>query len=107
MHGTYITVEPRNLLDDLSDDELLTRLQGMAAQEKRLGADIVRHLGAVDARELHLALGFSSLYAYVVEQLGFSENVAYKRIKAARAAAECPQILEHLETGRFHFRVLW
>jgi 5-methylcytosine-specific restriction endonuclease McrA len=39
------------------------------------------------------------LYEYCTKQLGFSADVAYKRVKVAQAAAAHPQILEHLETG--------
>lgn len=62
-------------LSELSDDDLLTRLELMAASEKKLGTKIVRHLVEVEARHLHFALGFPSLYAYAVEQLGFSRHV--------------------------------
>ena len=89
----------RNELTDLSDDELLARLEVMAASEKRLGAKIVMHLIEVESRELYLALGHDSLYRYAVVQLGFSEDVAYKRIKATRVATLRPEIVDHLETG--------
>ena len=68
----------RNELINLSDDDLLARLEVMAASEKRLGASIVMHLIEVQVRELYLALGHDSLYRYAVVQLRFSEDVAYK-----------------------------
>ena len=85
---------------EMSDDDLLTSLEVLAVSEKRLGASIVVHLAMVETRQLHLALGHSSLYAYAIKQLGFSEDVAYKRIKAARAVRSCPEIVGHLESGQ-------
>ncbi len=83
----------------LSDEELLAGLHAMAACEKQLGAEIVLHLIEVERRRLHVALGYSSLYAYGIAELGWSENVAHKRAKTARAAVVCPEIVEHLASG--------
>ena len=83
----------------MSDEDLLTRLDDLVRQEKQLGANIVAHLVEVERRCLHLQAGYSSLYKYCVEALGFTENMAYRRMKAAQAAAEHPEIIEHLATG--------
>lgn len=84
----------------LSDDELLAGLHALATCEKQLGAEIVLHLIEVERRRLHISLGYSSLYAYGIAELGWSENVAHKRAKAARAALACPEIVDHLATGK-------
>ncbi len=83
----------------LSDDELLAGLHAMAACEKQLGAEIVLHLVEVERRRLHIAMGYSSLYAYGIAELGWSANVSHKRAKAARAAVVCPEIVDHLARG--------
>src|SRR5690606_3960656 len=88
-----------NELGELSDDELLERLETMSSSERLRGRAIVEHLCEVEARALHLDIGFGSLFEYCTKQLGFSADVAYKRVKVAQAAAAHPQILEHLETG--------
>jgi 5-methylcytosine-specific restriction endonuclease McrA len=64
-----------------------------------MGAEIVLHLMEVERRRLHIALGYSSLYAYGIAELNWSENVAHKRAKAARAAQACPEIVDHLASG--------
>jgi 5-methylcytosine-specific restriction endonuclease McrA len=71
----------------------------MAACEKQLGAEIVLHLIEVERRRLHVALGYGSLYAYGIAELNWSENVAHKRAKAARAAQACPEIVDRLASG--------
>ncbi len=104
MHGTMNAVETGDGAHAggtilLSDEELLAGLHAMAACEKQLGAEIVLHLIEVERRRLHVALGYSSLYAYGIAELGWSENVAHKRAKAARAARVCPEIVDHLASG--------
>ncbi len=83
----------------LSDEQLLAGLHALAACEKELGAEIVLHLLEVERRMLHVALGYSGLYAYGIAELGWSENVAHKRAKATRAAQLCPEIVGHLASG--------
>ncbi len=83
----------------LSDEDLLAGLHAMAACEKQLGAEIVLHLIEVERRKLNVALGYSSLYAYGIAELGWSENVAHKRAKVAKAARVCPEIVDHLASG--------
>jgi len=88
-----------NRLQTLSDDELVARLQSLCRVERRVGAQIVAHLMEVKRRRLDLDLGYSSLYSYCVERLGFSSDVAYKRMQAAEAAQAYPEVLGHLESG--------
>jgi len=86
-------------LATLSNEELMARLESLIEVERGVGAQIVAHLCEVEARRLHLDLGYSSLYTYCVERLGLSEDVAYKRIKAARTARQYPEVLSHLASG--------
>lgn len=86
-------------LAKLSNQELMAQLESLVEVERNVGAQIVAHLCEVEARRLHLDLGYSSLYKYCVERLGLSEDVAYKRIKAARTARQHPEVLSHLASG--------
>ncbi len=99
MHGSTNAVEIGDGARALSDEALLAGLHALAACEKQLGAEIVLHLIEVENRRLHVAMGYSSLYAYGIAELGWSENVAHKRAKAARAARVCPEIVDHLASG--------
>ncbi len=86
----------------LPDHALLEGLRAHAARDCGLEADLLVHLGEVDARKLHLAQGFHSLFIYCVEVLHFSESVAFQRIGAARAARAFPLILERVRSGELH-----
>jgi hypothetical protein len=97
-----LLVGMNTLLDDvcvLSDDELLSKLDGFAACDRRLNAQIVAHLAEVDMRKLHLDHGYASLYVYANERLGFSEDQAYKRARTAKLVHGFPEVLDYLESG--------
>ena len=48
----------------LTDTQLIDALNRCARDERGATASLVAHLAEMDVRELHLGLGFSSLYAY-------------------------------------------
>jgi hypothetical protein len=83
----------------LSNDELLAGLQHFAASERRGTAQLVAHLVELETRGLHIKAAFTSLFAYCCEALHLSEDAAYNRIEAARAARRFPVILDLLDSG--------
>jgi hypothetical protein len=93
-------------LASLSDDALLHELHVIVGSHRRVTAELVLHLGEVDARRLHVDKGFSSLFSYCVEKLRFSEDEACRRIEAARLARRFPGIDPLLRTGAISLTVL-
>ncbi len=89
-------------LDSVSDDELLRRLALLLQQSRRVEADLVAHVGEVDARRLYAREAAPSMFAYCTQVLRLSEAEAYLRIAAARACREHPAPLEMLADGRLH-----
>lgn len=85
-----------------SDEELASRLERVSTVEKRVSAILVAHLGEFDVRKLWAEAGYTSLFSYCTSKLGMSEQAAYKRIAAARAAIRYPEILDRLADGRIH-----
>jgi len=83
----------------LSDDELVARLKGLAARERRVTALLVAHLAELDTRDLYLRAGYSSLFTYCRDVLALSEHEAYNRIEAARTALRFPVVLDLLAAG--------
>jgi len=84
-------------LKTLSDKELLIRVSKLVKQEHHLTLEILPHLLEVEKRDLHLKAGYSSLYKYCVDSLGFSESTAVRRIRAARCARQFPEVFRLLE----------
>jgi hypothetical protein len=93
------------LLNDpkrLTDDELIASIASLTGAEREATASLVGHLAELEARGLHLAQGFRSLYGYCRHVLHLSEHEAYNRMEAAHAARRLPVILRLLAEGRLH-----
>jgi hypothetical protein len=85
--------------DRLSNQDLLLEIKRLARSEREATATLIASLMELDARQLYLAEGCSSLFTYCTEVLHLSEHAAYGRIKAARAAQAFPLILDLLVEG--------
>ena len=89
-------------LEALANQELLAATQALVWRGCVVEAELVRHLGEVDARRLYLEEVCPSMIVYCVRVLHFSEVAAYKRIRAARAARQYPELLCALRRGELH-----
>ena len=86
----------------LPSSELLIRLHALVQRDNQQEAELIAHLGEVDARRLYLEQACSSMFKYCVDVLHFAECVAYKRIAVARAARRHPKLLEAVRGGALH-----
>lgn len=86
-------------LRQISDEALLQNTSALVARERELVAEILRHLQEIERRRLFSELGYSSLFVYCVQALGFSEDQAQRRIAAMRLMNQLPQIEEKVESG--------
>jgi len=93
-------------LTHLRDTELLRNLAALVAQDRANTALLVAYIAEVDERRLYLPAGYSSMYAYCLGELHLSEDAAYKRIRAARAARQFPRLLAALAKGRLHLSAI-
>ena len=89
-------------LASLPSDQLLSRLHTLIRRGSAVEAELLAHLGEIDARRLYLGEACSSMFHYCVRVLHFAEAVAYKRIAAARAARRHPEIMEAVRRGDLH-----
>jgi hypothetical protein len=99
-------MEPTRSLEHLTDGEILLRLADILRQSRRSEADLVAHIGEVDARRLYAREASPSMFAYCTERLHLSEAEAYLRIAAARASREHPILLAMLADGRLHLTAI-
>lgn len=90
----------------LTDDELMAAAPRLAGDEREVAARLVAHLAEIDARGLHVPAGYSSLYTYCREALGYSEDAAYNRKVAAQAARRYPAVIDMLADGRLSLTAL-
>src|SRR5262245_26957030 len=90
----------------LADSELASALRDLMRRDHALTAELLAHLVEVDRRRLYLEQAASSLFAYCVDVLKMSEDVAYKRIQAAQAARAYPRIFELVAEGELHLSAI-
>ena len=83
----------------LDDHALTVELSRLAGCERESTAALVAHLAEFDARRLYEGDGFSSVFKYCTTVLRLSEDSAYNRIQAARAARRFPAIVDRLASG--------
>ena len=83
----------------MTDDALVAEAKRVAELERRTTTELLALLVEIERRALHLALGYSSMFAYCTRALQMSEQAAFNRITAARAARRYRTILQRLAEG--------
>jgi hypothetical protein len=93
---------PAYTLAHLSDAALLSGLRALVATDRETTARLLAHIAEVDARDLCRPAGYSSTHVYCVRVLHLADEVAFKRIRAARLGRRYPQVLDAIADGRLH-----
>lgn len=88
--------EAARRLDDL---ELIDRTTAAATRGREATTELVAAVAELEARDLHLKQGYSSLFRYCREALLLSEHDAYRAVAAARVVRRFPLALELLVQG--------
>src|SRR4051794_7910677 len=92
----------RRWLEHLSDAELIEGTRRLVGRSNQLLAELLVHLGEVEARGIHRTRACSSLYSYCIYELRFSEDEAFRRVAAARLVRRFPALLDALAAGELH-----
>jgi 5-methylcytosine-specific restriction endonuclease McrA len=93
---------PNSLPSELTDTELLVATRRLVGRSNQLLAALLAHLGEVEARGVHRTRACSSLYAYCIYELRFSEDEAFRRVSAARLVRRFPVLLDAIAAGELH-----
>jgi 5-methylcytosine-specific restriction endonuclease McrA len=96
----------RYRLNGLNDVQLLASLSALVRRENDSLSDLLAHLAELDRRDLCVAMGYSSLFAYCTEALGFCKSSAGRRISAARACRDFPEAFTRVAKGELQLSVL-
>ncbi len=86
----------------LEDSALVRELKSAIIRERTRTAEVLALIAEVDERRLYVPAGYPSMHAYCVHELHLSDEAAFKRIHAARAARRFPELLAAIEQGRLH-----
>jgi 5-methylcytosine-specific restriction endonuclease McrA len=90
----------------LSNDGLITAVRSLVKEERRITREILDHINEVARRRLFADLGYSSIFDWLVNDLGYSESAAYRRMQAARLLQAVPEVAGKLESGELGLTVL-
>ena len=89
-------------LRHLADSTLRHDLIQLVIMDRGTTAHLIAHVAEFVARRLYLEDGYASMYDYCLAELKMSEDIACRRIRAARVARRFPLILPALAEGRIH-----
>jgi hypothetical protein len=87
-------------LKHLTDERLISETKKIVNQEREILVQVLHHLKEIERRRLFSELGCTSLFAYVVKQLGYSEDQAHRRISAMRLLRDLPELEERVQDGK-------
>ncbi|MFN7905057.1 MAG: HNH endonuclease [Pseudobdellovibrionaceae bacterium] len=99
---THAKIEVSNL----SDDALISAVRNLVKSERRIMHLVLLHIQEIDNRRLYLKLGYTSLYQYLTQELGYAENAAYDRMQGARLLKSNPNISKKIEEGALNLSQL-
>ena len=86
----------------MPSDQLVKGLRRLVDHGNALTAELLCHMGEVDARKLYLESACPSMFVYCTDILKMSEGQCYKRIRAARLARKFPDVLSMVHSGQVH-----
>jgi len=86
----------------VNDHVLLSQFGDLLRQDHEGNANLLRHIDAIDRRQLWAKLGYPSLFAFLVTRHHMSESTAGKRIGAARTARRFPVLFAMVARGELH-----
>ena len=85
----------KETVENLTNNELITKLYALDKIETETVSKLLLFLGEIDKRKLYLEAGYSSLFSYCTEKLGYSENIAYSRITVCRLIRKYPVVQDY------------
>ncbi len=87
-------------LTTLTNQELTLRLESLRGTERETTLKIIYHLVELERRKYYRELGYSSLFYYCTQKLGYAEASAARRIAGARCIRDNPELAELFLQGK-------
>ena len=85
-----------------SNVEIEQGLIRLVGQERKLLHLILLHVKEIEVRKIYLEKGRSSLYEYLVKDLGYASFCAQRRIEGAKLLTDVPALAEKIEIGKIN-----
>jgi hypothetical protein len=71
----------------------------IAGRYKKAEGELIEIIQVAEKNQVHVSRGHSSLFQYIVQDLGLPENLTYNLITVARKAIEIPEIKFQIQSG--------
>lgn len=91
----------------MKDDELQEVLLKAVQRERQWTIQVLEMLKEVEERRLFAKRGYSSLYQFCIEYLGYSEGAAHRRISSMRLMKDVPEVRTKIESGTIKAKDQW
>lgn len=92
-------------LKNKNDQVLIEDTKVLVAQERKVLSDFLYHLREIENRKLFLKRGYPSLFAFMTQELGYSESAAGRRIQAMRLIKDVPEVEAQVKAGKISLSV--
>lgn len=79
--------------------EINIHLIQLVKNERKLTQEILNNINLFEKCAGYLQLGYSSMHQYLTRQLGYSDDQAFRRLKAARLLNQVPEVAGKLQSG--------
>ncbi len=89
--------------DSLSNQEVRDSILQLRKLERKCEVDLLLNFIELEKRDLALSWGYSSLFKYLVNALGYSEACASRRVRISRLIGKYPEIVGLLKTGSAYY----
>ncbi len=90
------SLQKDELIKSLDNSALVDQIRKTAKSEQNLTLQVIELITEINRRKIFLKLGFSSLFDFVTKDLGYEPSSSMRRIQAARAISEIPELREKI-----------
>jgi 5-methylcytosine-specific restriction endonuclease McrA len=89
----------QNRFRSVSSGTLIEEFKELLDNERLTVAEIVEYVREIQRRQLYLEHGFTSLFSFLTDGLGYAAGSAQRRIDSARLLDAVPELTENLKSG--------
>lgn len=86
-------------IKSLTPSELRDRTGRIASHSRKVDAVLIEYIAEIERRKAYIDWGFSSLYVFLTSELKLSGSSAYRRMQAAYAILQIPELKCEIEAG--------
>lgn len=94
------------MIAKLNREKLIENFRSLVQSERKITGEIIEYIKEIDSRRVYLDLGFTSLFAYLTQGIGYTAASAQRRIDSARLLRDLPEIKNEIQTGALNLMQL-